>query len=32
VTVLVAVLVGAAITAPHVLRLDSAHPATAAMI
>ena len=31
-TVLVAVLVGAAITAPHVLRLDSAHPATAAMI
>lgn len=31
-TVLVAVLVGAAITAPHVLRLESAHPATAAMI
>ena len=28
----VAVLVGAAITAPHLLRLDRAHPATAAVI
>jgi len=32
VSVLVAVLAGAAITAPHVLRLESAHPATAVMI
>jgi len=31
-TVLIALLAGAAIAAPHVLRLDSAHPATAAAI
>jgi len=31
-TVLIALLVGAAITAPHALRLDAAHPATAAAI
>lgn len=31
-SVLVALLAGAAITAPHVLRLECAHPATAAMI
>jgi Zn-dependent protease with chaperone function len=30
--VLIAALVGAAITAPHLLRLDRAHPATAAVI
>lgn len=31
-TVLIVMLVGAAITAPHVLRLEAAHPATAAVI
>ena len=31
-TVLIALLAGAAIAAPHMLRLDSAHPATAAAI
>lgn len=31
-TVVVALLAGAAITAPHVLRLENAHPATAALI
>ncbi|MCA1699053.1 MAG: hypothetical protein LC790_09200, partial [Actinobacteria bacterium] len=31
-TLALALLVGAAITAPHVVRLEGAHPATAAMI